>query len=162
MGKRYYVFCGRLKEIVQSRRRKDQLRGGGDGRDRPSGRWPLPSPFPIPTPFSTNAYARCCFLRDGYSAPSVSELGEYLREVRPRKIQVAGADRGRLWIPTDDVREARPERVEKIRLAQSVATHSFGCAWLTEKGGRACARRPEFAPRPRAASYVIPEPWRIP
>ncbi len=78
-GKRYYVFCGRLKEIVSRGGEKincEEVEMAVIGHPAVAAAVAVPYPDPV---FDERLCA-VLVLRDGYSAPSVSELGEYLRE----------------------------------------------------------------------------------
>lgn len=77
-GKRYYVFCGRLKEIVSRGGEKincEEVETAVVGHPSVAAIVAVPYPDPI---FEERLCA-VMVLRDGYSAPSVSELGEYLK-----------------------------------------------------------------------------------
>ena len=77
-GKRYYVFCGRLKQIVSRAGEKincEEVEMAVIGHASVASVVAVPYPDPV---FDERLCA-VLVLREGYSAPSVSELGEYLK-----------------------------------------------------------------------------------
>lgn len=77
-GKRYYVFCGRLKQIVSRAGEKincEEVEMAVMGHASVASVVAVPYPDPI---FEERLCAVLA-LRDGYRAPSVSELGDYLK-----------------------------------------------------------------------------------
>ena len=126
MGKRYYVFCGRLKQIVICAGEKINCEEVEMAVIGHAGRWPPLSPSPTPIRFSTSVCARCFVLRGGAIAPrafrnsaNISKTYGLAKYKWPERIEVVSE------FPLTTSGKLEPERVKRIRVALSLARDSF-------------------------------------